>query len=235
MEEFSNGITESELNLADIAREASQECKKSSSPSPPCKGESETVKRDVNSKINLLIDTLNFSMKTNMNSVEANDTENGNDEDGVSKTGCCASPYKHNGSMLSAAETLLKIKQYQSSSTSRHFDNEEDADLSNGKHNGDEDEDDYFKSKNRESSRLSPPLSQSLSSSQRSPVQNESLDEEEQQVLKELQNDEDSYSGKREAFCFFSNNFFLLALIISQIELNSSKKYYLPIKFRKNG
>ena len=224
-------VAESELNLQDIAREAAS----SVSVSP---------KANANSKINLLIDTLNLSMKSNqMNASSTAEssspiTNNTNAED------------FHNGSALSAAETLLKIKQYKPvthainennttspnsvSSNDNDDDDEEETTLANinnisknkydfeqqetksnisyeynsEKNDEDQDQDeldeydqvtskilrdrDLSRSRSRSQSPVSPTLQRQL---RRQPNNDESMDEEEQQVLKELQNNE-SDNGK---------------------------------------
>ena len=115
---------ETELNLQDIAREAANERFKTLSPSvkdesplvqvKSANTNSTTTTTSTNSKINLLIDTLNLSIKSSMN----NSLSCGNSDDGG--TGTLGSELKKteenshiSGSTLSAAETLLKIKQYQ--------------------------------------------------------------------------------------------------------------------------
>jgi hypothetical protein len=120
---------ETELNLQDIAREAANERFKTLSPS--VKDESPlvqlksantisttTTSTTTNSKINLLIDTLNLSIKSSMNnSISCGNNNNNNDDNGTGTLGGELKKTEENshisGSTLSAAETLLKIKQYQ--------------------------------------------------------------------------------------------------------------------------
>ena len=179
-------VAESELNLQDIVREATNS-------SAVIKEEDASLLKackNSNSKINLLIDTLNMSMKSNLTSNDASE---------------------HHGSTLSAAETLLKIKQsahLTSNDNSLSNTSDEDANVNgtedfdepksnlsyefNSEKNVDDEQDlddeyDQVTSKimrDRESTRLSTNSSTPLS------LHNESIDEEEQLVLKELQNNE---------------------------------------------
>ena len=218
-----NAQTETELNLQDIAREAVNERYKMS----PIKDESNmngsghlknssntTTTSSTNSKINLLIDTLNLSIKSSMNSNINKNSCNGNEsfeerDSRQSDENLCTT--------MSAAETLLKIKQYQyidENSTNNHnhtnknnnnnnsscgYNSDKNDDLDFNENENDDDNELNDEELNQQvsglmknKSPLSPP---SLSISQ-SPVCTQNDDDEERQVLNELQNDESSGNGK---------------------------------------
>ena len=233
-----NTQAEAELNLQDIAREAVNERFKMSpvkdestnlvnnnnngSPSQLKSTSNNNSSASTNSKINLLIDTLNLSIKSSMSS-NNNMSHPNNDHDAFegdelkqSDENLCIS-----GSTMSAAETLLKIKQYQpvaslngqsftsyidDNSTSNHnnnnnscgYNSDKNDDLDFNENENDEDNEVNDEELNQQvsglmknKSPLSPP---SLSASQSPVTQND--DDEERKVLNELQNDDSSENGK---------------------------------------